>query len=75
MKHKLLGVDAPCECDREGECFICDGDISYCVICHGAESSLPTDCPEKKMTDNQQIGVTNGDDYKDGNWNLIYIHN
>ena len=25
--------------------FICDGGLAYCKTCHGAEGSLPTECP------------------------------
>jgi len=38
-------------CDREGPCPICDGGLSYCTVCKGAESSLPTHCPGEPMTD------------------------
>lgn len=29
----------------EGRCMICEGGLSSCTRCHGAEASLPTDCP------------------------------
>lgn len=74
MKHKFLGADVPCDCDKDGHCMICDGGLSHCVVCHGAESDLPTDCTGKQMTTDQRIGVANGDDFKDGKWSFVYPH-
>lgn len=46
--HRLRGVDVPCDCSKEGggwECMTCAGGLALCVVCGGAEGSMPTDCP------------------------------
>jgi len=73
MKHKYLEYPE-CGCELEGHCMICDGALSVCTVCKGAEIELTTDCIGKPLTDNQRIGVANGDDYKEGKWELIYPH-
>lgn len=47
-------------CDNPGCCPICDGGLSYCRVCSGAEGSLPCDCPGEPMTDDQATAVYNG---------------
>lgn len=49
--HRLLGVDVPCDCNRESgrACMICDGGLAMCEVCGGAEASLPTHCPGEPM--------------------------
>lgn len=56
MKHKLYEPDG-----YEG--------CAACSVCKGAESSLPTECPGKRMTTDQQDDVSWGRaDFKDGVW-------
>jgi hypothetical protein len=55
-RHLLMGVDVQCDCiqatalgGRTGCCPICDGGLSLCTVCGGAEGSMPTDCPGHRM--------------------------
>lgn len=74
MKHKL--EEHGNKCDRPGCCPICDGGLSNCLVCRGAESSLPTECPGIPMTHEQQDSVTSGTlDYIKGNWKTIKNRN
>ena len=53
----------------EANCQICRGGLCLCVVCGGAEASLPTDCPGKKMMSETQDCVQDGSmDFKDGSW-------
>ena len=38
-----------------------DDDLSHCRICGGAEGSLPTLCPERRMTAAEQDAVYAGE--------------
>ena len=49
-------------------CHICDGGLLHCLDCNGAESSLTTDCVGRRLTDNEQTCVANGDDFKNNKW-------
>ena len=42
--------------------------LLHCMVCHGAEGSLPTECPRRAMSEPEQDAVQRGWDYKDGNW-------
>ncbi len=58
------------KCDGKHEaynCQFCDGGLTYCTVCGGAEASLTSDCPGYKLLDIIQdaIGYL-GWDYKDG---------
>jgi hypothetical protein len=54
---------------QANNCPICDGGLAVCTVCGGAEGSLPTDCPQQKMTWEQQEAVFQGElDYVDGFW-------
>lgn len=45
--------------------------LSYCKVCHGAEASLPTECPGRRMSEDEQAWVQSRDlDYYDGKWQL-----
>ena len=55
------------------KCDLCNRDahpdLFICTICNGAESSLPTDCPGRKMTGEEEEMVQQGRlDFKDGVW-------
>lgn len=62
MKHILKGSpEAPCDCgDRERSCMICDGGLALCVVCGGGEGSLPTDCPGRQLTMEEQDHIYEG---------------
>lgn len=50
-------------------CIYCDGGLSYCTVCTGAEGSLPTECPGRKLTDDEESLVASGvKDYVNGKW-------
>jgi hypothetical protein len=56
------------QCDKE-DCFICNGGLSSCTVCGGAEATLPTDCPGDQMTDEQMKAVQDkANDFKNGVW-------
>ena len=59
-------------CPRPGACPICDGGLLNCVICGGAEASLPTECPGHRMTATEADAVQADQlDFIDGNWNYL----
>lgn len=46
--------------------------LAYCGVCHGGESSLPSECPGVRMTLTEQDAVSNGElDFKEGLW--VYL--
>lgn len=46
-------------------CNLCN--LFLCSVCHGAEGSLPTDCPGVRMTEIQETLVYDGQlDYREG---------
>lgn len=47
------------EC-AEGRCMFCEGGLSMCVICGGAECTLPTDCPGERMSEDTERQITAG---------------
>jgi len=70
-KHVLLGSkEASCDCHKNPSrlsCNICDGGLSLCTVCGGAEGSLPTDCPGSRMSAELSESVYAGlADYRDG---------
>lgn len=70
LQHTFENHDK-CEIDH---CQICEGGLSYCTTCHGAESSLSTHCTGEHLTEHDQIYISNGDDFKDGKWHRIDIY-
>lgn len=65
MQHKQV-VHIRCQ---ENHCPICEGGLSLCEICGGAEGSMPTECPGVKMTHAQSDAVYAGTlDYRSGSW-------
>jgi hypothetical protein len=66
--HTYL-VHAPGQCPEDRHCSICDGGLSLCTVCHGAEGTLPAECPGVKMTDEQQRAVYAGEiNFTNGEW-------
>jgi hypothetical protein len=50
-------------------CPVCIDGICHCTLCGGTENSLPSECPGKQMTTDQEIQVYNDAiDYKNGKW-------
>lgn len=57
--------------DCEG-CFVCEGGLTSCETCGGAEASLPTHCPQVRMDSMQEMLVQQGSaDFRDGCWHYI----
>lgn len=55
-------------CERE-YCSICDGGLSLCEVCGGAEGSMPTECPGERMSGDQIDAVYAGNlDFVDNEW-------
>jgi hypothetical protein len=54
---------------REGRCAICDGGLFSCALCLGAEGSLPSHCPCRAMTEQEQVEVMDGQlNFRLGRW-------
>lgn len=65
--HKLSRCDTTCP-----GCMICEGGLALCVTCRGGEASLPSQCPMRRMTCEEEMAVQAGDlDYKDGAWHTL----
>jgi hypothetical protein len=59
-------VHKNCEIDN---CLICDGGLSNCTVCGGAEGSLPIHCPAILMTQEQSDQVyARTLDFYEGAW-------
>lgn len=63
-RHVLEGRDVPCRCSQDNPyvmyCNICDGGLSHCVTCGGAEGSMPTHCPGERMPQEVSDAVYGG---------------
>lgn len=54
---------------NEDNCFVCDGGLGLCTVCGGAEASLPTECPQQRMSGEVQDAVQAGEfDFIHGRW-------
>lgn len=55
------------------ECIVCVGGLFECEVCGGAEGDLLTNCPGRKMTEEERDNVILGIlDYRNGAWiNLL----
>lgn len=43
--------------------------LAHCQVCNGGEGSLPTHCPGRRMTEQEEDDVYAGHlNFKDGNW-------
>ena len=66
---KAVNLHKPPDCSNCPGCPVCDGGLSYCVVCHGGESDLPSECPGRAMTAEEHEGVSNGVlDFINGIW-------
>lgn len=65
MKHEL----AKHKNCTIAHCNICEGGLAFCEVCKGGEGSLPTDCPGRKMTEQEEARVYAGEiDYRGDRW-------
>lgn len=65
-RHRLAGTgNVPCLChlpsDKVFGCMICAGGVSFCDTCGGAESSLPSHCPQQRMPQEVRDSVQDGE--------------
>lgn len=66
--------------DHDGQhCPLCDGGLSWCSVCGGAEGSMPTDCPGYRLDPDTLDAVYNKRrDFKNGEWTgetqMMYGH-
>lgn len=56
MDHVLYECSPGCD---DEFCVYCRGCLAYCTVCGGAESSLPSECPGRKMDTTEQDAVMN----------------
>lgn len=72
MKHALHNRNSHTEIsglDDEPPCQICDGGLSCCTVCKGAEASLPTECPGRVMTKDERAAINAGlIDFRHNKW-------
>ena len=66
MKHVFYECGGKCQ--EDGHCQYCDGGLAWCTTCGGAEGSLTTDCPGRKITADEEDAIykTGLLDYRDG---------
>ncbi len=62
-------IQATCDgkCSEPYGCTLCN--LFYCTVCRGAEGSLPSECPGKPISEeNQQLIYQGTLDFRDGSW-------
>jgi len=65
-KHTKYKCKQPCE---KYYCYFCQGGLFMCTVCHGAEGTLTTDCPEYYICEEiQELCYAGKLDYIDGMW-------
>lgn len=51
-----------------------ENELLHCEVCNGAEITLPSECPGKVMTEEEEKFVADGlIDFKDGKWTYFTI--
>jgi hypothetical protein len=71
--HEYVEHIGPCE-ERRADglstgCVICEGGLSFCRVCRGAEGTLTTDCPGEPMSEALENAVFRGKvDFRSGIW-------
>jgi hypothetical protein len=62
-------IDVECTNPECNGCMFCDGGLWACTVCGGLEGGMPSTCPGKAMTGEQNKAVYAGQlDYRDGQW-------
>jgi hypothetical protein len=58
-----------CSCHRTA-CHICDGGLSMCSVCMGAEGSLTAECPGRPITADEERRIYDEGtlDFRRGRW-------
>lgn len=55
-------------------CPICDGGLSFCTVCLGAEASLTTECVGRALTQGEQVLIQQGArDFVNGAWTGVKL--
>jgi hypothetical protein len=68
MEHKYIAPETH-NCNNDAVCPICDGGLSVCSVCGGAEGSMPTECPGFMMSPVEAQAVYKGEiDFRNGAW-------
>lgn len=67
-KVKIVDGHELCDCGKDS-CIPCRGGLGFCLVCRGAEASMPSHCPKVEMTQEVEGRVLAGKiDFKDGAW-------
>lgn len=45
---------------NDHDCYVCNGGLASCTVCHGGEIELALDCPGRPLTDEERKGITDG---------------
>lgn len=65
MEHKFH------KCTEEN-CYICNGVLSFCTVCGGAEDGLTTHCLGRRISESEEKDVyLKIRDFKNNKWILI----
>lgn len=65
-EHTFYKCDGSCDGQH---CKFCDGGLSFCTACKGAEGDMPTDCPGEPITESQSSLIYSAKiDYVRGQW-------
>lgn len=58
-----------CTCNHVG-CQFCDGGLGWCTVCDGFEGTLPTECPGRKITEEEAAKIYKWKslDFINGEW-------
>lgn len=69
MTTHQIKTTVDCACQGDVSCSVCSGGLFICKVCGGAEGSLPTECPGKPMTSDEEDAVYAGrHDFVNGEW-------
>jgi hypothetical protein len=61
-------VPVECHCGKMG-CMFCDGGLFACKVCGALEGATASECPGRRMSDEEKAAVYNGTlDYRGGEW-------
>lgn len=53
-------------------CQFCRGGLAHCIVCHGFEGTLTTECCGRKLTEEEEDKIYKQGtlDFKNGNWEV-----